>query len=71
MEKQDRKPLTYLAYLLRLWREGGTAPWRVTLEDPHTGRRHAFADLKGLFTFLGAETGADWEQDGQQDHNGG
>jgi len=68
--EQDRKPLTYLAYLLRLWREGGTAPWRATLEDPHTGRRYGFADLRGLFAFLEEQTGADREQDGQQDSDG-
>ena len=52
------KPPTYIAYLLRLWQVGsrlGTV-WHASLEDPHTGKRRGFADLKGLFTFLEEQT---------------
>jgi hypothetical protein len=50
------KALTYLAYLLRLWRESETAPWRATLENPHTGEQHNFASIERLFHFLSAQT---------------
>ena len=52
-----KKSLNYLSYLLRLWREGDVAPWRASLEDPHTGERRNFARLQDLFRTLEAETG--------------
>ena len=50
----------YLAYLLRLWQATSDerTAWRATLENPHTGERHAFATLGALFAFLDAETTA-------------
>lgn len=48
---------TYLAYLLRLWRDDETAPWRATVEDASTGKRFGFANLKALFVFLEKQTG--------------
>ncbi|TEU15247.1 MAG: hypothetical protein E3J21_13795 [Anaerolineales bacterium] len=48
----------YLAYLLRLWRanaDAGTV-WRASLESPHTGERHGFANLELLFAFLEEKT---------------
>ena len=50
----------YLAYLLRLWQANSNEQtiWRASLENPHTGERHAFGTLDALFMFLGAETGA-------------
>jgi hypothetical protein len=48
----------YLAYLLRLWRvndEEGPV-WRASLESPHTGERHGFANLELLFAFLEEKT---------------
>jgi hypothetical protein len=48
----------YLAYLLRLWQvntdEGPV--WRASLENPHTGERHGFANLERLFAFLEEKT---------------
>ena len=48
----------YIAYLLRLWpeRQAGVDVWRASLEDPHTGQRHGFADLERLFSFLKGQT---------------
>ncbi|MBE2201878.1 MAG: hypothetical protein IAE79_24940 [Anaerolinea sp.] len=45
----------YLAYLVRLWREG-EGVWRSTLENPHTGERQAFADVEALLGFLREQT---------------
>ena len=42
----------YRAYLLRLWKENRDSPWRASLEDAHTGARHAFADPEKLLAFL-------------------
>jgi hypothetical protein len=49
---------TYHAYLLRLWRvnTGRAAVWHASLEDPRTGERKGFADLRGLLTFLEEQT---------------
>jgi hypothetical protein len=48
----------YLAYLLRLWRvnDDGQPVWRASLESPHTGERHGFANLEMLFAFLEEKT---------------
>ena len=50
----------YLAFLLRVWQANSDdeTVWRASLEDPHTGERHAFASLEALYTFLGTETRA-------------
>lgn len=44
--------------MLRIWQAsaGGTLSWRATLESPHTGERHGFADLRALFAFLEEKT---------------
>jgi len=48
----------YLAYLLPLWRvnDDGKPVWRASLESPHTGERHGFANLELLFAFLEEKT---------------
>lgn len=58
-----KKPLNYFSYLLRLWREGDAAPWRASLEDPHTGQRRNFARLQDLFEALESETGQAVDQE--------
>ena len=49
----------YLAYMLRLWQvnDGGISVWRASVESPHTGERHGFANLELLFAFLEEKTG--------------
>ena len=46
------RPPNYLAYLLRLWRDGEHAPWRASLESIAPPERHNFATLGKLFEFL-------------------
>ena len=55
----NREQGRYLSYLLRLWQSEsrGEGSWRASLEDPHTGERKGFANLRALFTFLEQETG--------------
>ena len=60
MSMPDRPP-RYRAYLLRLWQEGQQEEerprdWRFSLEDPHTGKRYAFASLERLIAFLRQHT---------------
>ncbi len=50
MKDKKTRP-TYHAFLIRLWQEGDTI-WRATLEDPHTGQRHAFADVDSLLMYI-------------------
>lgn len=50
----------YRAWVLRCWEATGDeaelpAPWRFSLEDPHTRERRGFADLESLSAFLRAE----------------
>jgi hypothetical protein len=50
-----RKPAhSYFSYLLRMWQvtRGRDQVWFASLEDPHTGNRHSFTSLEGLFAFL-------------------
>ena len=49
----------YHVYLLRLWRDDESTPWRIQAEDPHTGEMFGFADLESLFAFLQRQTGQD------------
>ncbi len=47
-----------MAFLIRLWRvdDQRHSTWRASIQDPHTGERRGFVDLKGLFAFLEEET---------------
>lgn len=47
----------YHVYLLRLWRDDESTPWRIQVEEPHTGGMLAFPDLESLFAFLRRQTG--------------
>ena len=49
----------YLAYMLRLWQvsSDGEPIWRTSLESPHSGERHGFANLETLFAFLAEQMG--------------
>lgn len=58
-----RSTPSYLAYLLRLWRDGEDATWRASLEDPHTGERANFAELQALYHFLNTQTLPDSSHD--------
>lgn len=52
------KQYGYQAYLVRLWlgREDGKHVWRASLEDAHTGEKHAFASFSRLVAYLEAHT---------------
>jgi len=49
------KPSRYHSYLLRLWRDDDTSPWRVQLEDPHTGERRGFSSVEKMIAFLDSQ----------------
>ena len=59
----------YQSYLLRLWRPGAGAEWRVMLECIASGERHGFPDLARLFAFLRDQIGqaAPAQSDGDAD----
>lgn len=54
-------PTDYVAYLLRMWRDGGAreAAWRASLQSPHSGQVTGFAGLDDLFAFLRRQAGLD------------
>jgi len=45
----------YQSFLLRIWRDDEHTPWRLQLEDPHTGERRGFATLQQMVEFLGQQ----------------
>ncbi len=47
-----------MAFMIRLWRvdDQRHPTWRASVQDPHTGERKGFADLKELFRFLEERT---------------
>ena len=69
----DKEQPNYFSYLLRLWREDDDeilhpvdeAPdhtesrpiWLASLESSLTGKRHGFANLDSLFSFLRRQAG--------------
>jgi hypothetical protein len=53
-------PPRHRSYILTFWEERSHDPdtpavWRFSLEDPHTGQRRGFADLKKLLAALQQE----------------
>lgn len=52
MQGKRISPRLYHSYLLRIWREDGTTPWRIQLEDPHTHTALGFQNLEKLMQFL-------------------
>ena len=48
----------YFVYMLRLWQvsSDGDPIWRTSLESPHSGECHGFANLELLFAFLEEKT---------------
>ena len=50
-------PVSYTAYLVRLWQDNLQAPWRASAQHARTGEIIRFADLEQLFHFLESQTG--------------
>ena len=48
----EPKTHNYYAFLLRLWRENDSSPWRAALENPHTSEKHTFSTLEQLWTYV-------------------
>lgn len=48
-------PDRYRSYLLRLWRQGPSMPWRCQVQCVGTGQELRFAGLAELFEFLAAD----------------
>lgn len=42
----------YRAYLVRLWRDDPSEPWRASAQSAQSGELICFATLQELFTFL-------------------
>ncbi len=42
----------YSAFLLRLWRNQASQPWRATLQNAESGEQMHFANLTQLVTYL-------------------
>jgi hypothetical protein len=54
------RPPQYRSYLITMWQERSQnedvpVVWRFRIEDPHTGKRRGFADLKTLVAALEKE----------------
>jgi hypothetical protein len=44
----------YFSYLLRIWKENGVSEptWRISLENPASGKRTGFSNLQKLMNYL-------------------
>lgn len=51
-----KSDVIYKAYVLRLWSDGHSIPWRAALDCAHTGGRYLFATVADLVAFLESET---------------
>lgn len=53
----DTDQHVYRSYLLRLWRSksDATISWYASLEDPVSGERKGFSNLKSMINFLEAD----------------
>jgi hypothetical protein len=49
-------PARYRSYLLRLWREEPSTPWRCQVQCVASGQVRRFEGLLGLFEFLQADS---------------
>jgi hypothetical protein len=47
----------YMAFMLRMWRDGEGSPWRASLENTATGESKAFAEIQMLTGFIEYLTG--------------
>lgn len=47
----------YHAFLIRLWRDGDRAPWRISVKNAHTGESRFFSSLDELLAFLARMAG--------------
>jgi hypothetical protein len=56
LDSKPADPATYAAYLIRLWRDESSGPWRVSIYDPHTGERQNFASMRQFVHFLETRT---------------
>jgi len=56
----DGRANHYRAYLLRLWRDDETAPWRASLKDAHRAapdeQTVTFSSVEALLAFLEKQT---------------
>ena len=54
MKHSVPRPQPYLSFLVRLWKVDQEAQvyWRVSIEDPFTGERCGFMNLKAFIAFL-------------------
>jgi len=50
------RPDTYQAYLVRLWRDSQTDPWRVTVRSVLSTEHLQFADLESMCAYLQRQT---------------
>jgi hypothetical protein len=57
--QQHHSAAGYQAYLVRLWQQSPSGPWRALAKDSRSGEEVHFATLEQLFLFLhGRTTGA-------------
>ena len=58
MSKFEPEKITqhYQSFLVRLWRDSPSAPWRASAQNILTGEEQRFANLESLFVFLQSQT---------------
>jgi hypothetical protein len=56
MEESSPRDERYHAYLVRLWQDGPSRPWRAFVRDCATDEERRFATIEELFLFLHRQT---------------
>ncbi|MEZ4705570.1 MAG: hypothetical protein R3A44_00105 [Caldilineaceae bacterium] len=49
----------YFSYLVRIWRDTPSTPWRASARSVQSGETVRFSTLEALYEFLDAQTVAD------------
>ncbi len=55
-DSNQSNPLSYSAYLVRMWQDTPGNPWRASAQSVQSGETMRFSSLQALFEYLGAQT---------------
>ena len=65
MTRHDKTRIehTYVAFMVRMWRDSARAQWRASAQSVHTGETIRFANIPMLLRYLHSHVGHDASHD--------
>jgi len=51
-QHNEKTPLYYDAFLVRIWSDNASADWRATVEHARSGKQETFASIEQFITFM-------------------